>query len=298
MYTRIWISFRIRFIFLLISISFLKQLEKNMIGAIAGDVIGSVFEFNNIHTTDFPLFSQRSRFTDDTVMTIAAADVLLGNGDYAGRFKYFGRKYPLAGYGCKFNAWLLSDNVDPYNSYGNGSAMRVSPVGFAFDTLEEVLTTSRESAEVTHNHPEGIKGAQAAAAAIFLARKGADKNEIRGEIQRRFGYSLQRTLNEIRPDYFFDETCPGTVPVAITAFLESSSYEDAIRLSISIGGDSDTLACICGGVAQAFYGVVPAEIISKTSKLLPQEFLEIICSFEKKFKIGPGLCDQLNAPVL
>ncbi|MHC1782078.1 MAG: ADP-ribosylglycohydrolase family protein [Anaerolineaceae bacterium] len=269
-----------------------------MIGAIAGDVIGSVFEFNNIRTTDFPLFSHASRFTDDTVLTIAAADVLLGNGDYASRYKYFGRKYPLAGYGCKFNAWLLSDEAGPYNSYGNGSAMRVSPIGFAFDTLEEVLTAARESAEVTHNHPEGTKGAQATAAVIFLARKGADKNEIRIDIQQRFGYSLGRTLNEIRPAYFFDETCPGTVPVAITTFLESSSYENAIRLAISIGGDSDTIACICGGIAQAFYGGVPVEIISEIKKLLPQEFLDIICSFEKKFKIRHGLYDQLNAPVL
>jgi ADP-ribosylglycohydrolase len=269
-----------------------------MIGAIAGDVIGSVFEFNNILTTDFPLFDQRSRFTDDSVLTIAVAAKLLGNGDYPGLFKYFGRRYPKSGYGGRFKNWLFSDDSSPYNSFGNGSAMRVSPVGFAFDSLDEVLNAARESAEATHNHPEGIKGSQAVAAAIFLARKGADKKGIRAETQNRFGYSLERTLDEIRPIYRFDETCQGSIPEAVTAFLESTSFEDAIRLAVSIGGDSDTLACIAGGIAQAFYGGVPVEIISETLHRLPEEFISIIRSFEKTYAVPHGLDDYLCSSVL
>ncbi len=269
-----------------------------MIGAIAGDVIGSVFEFNNILTTDFPMFDQRSRFTDDSVLTIAVAAKLLGKGDYPGLFKYYGRRYPKSGYGRRFKNWLFSEDSSPYNSFGNGSAMRVSPVGFAFDSLEEVLNAARESAEATHNHPEGVKGAQAVAAAIFLARKGADKKGIRAEIQNRFGYSLERTLDEIRPGYSFNETCQGSVPEAVTAFLESTGYEDAIRLAVSLGGDSDTLACIAGGISQAFYGGVPGEILSETRQRLPEEFIAIIRSFEKRFAVPKGLDDFLSSSVL
>lgn len=269
-----------------------------MIGAIAGDVIGSVYEFNNILTTDFPLFSPRSRFTDDSVLTIAVADSLLGNGSYVDRIKHYGRIHPRAGYGCNFYTWLFSEETKPYNSFGNGSAMRVSPIGFAFDSLEDVLKAARESAEVTHNHPEGVKGAEAVAAAIFMARKGSEKKEIRVEIQRRFGYSLDRSLDDIRPTYFFNETCPGSVPQAITAFLESTSFENAVRLAISIGGDSDTLACIAGGIAQAFYGGIPSEIVVELTKLLPVDFLEVITSFENRYFINNGLNGAKTSRVL
>jgi ADP-ribosyl-[dinitrogen reductase] hydrolase len=269
-----------------------------MIGAIAGDVIGSVFEFNNTLSTSFPLFGERSHFTDDTVLTVAVADCLLGRGDFVSRFKLHGRKYPRAGYGCNFYTWLFSDDTRAYNSFGNGSAMRVAPIGFACETLEDTLRMARESAEVTHNHPEGIKGAQAVAAAIFLARTGASKSELKSEIHTRFGYSLERSLDDIRPSYFFNETCPGSVPEAITAFLESSSYEDAVRLSVSIGGDSDTIACIAGGIAQSFYGGVPLEIVTETCKRLPSEFIDIIGSFEECYGISHGLRDSMNSAVI
>lgn len=269
-----------------------------MIGAIAGDVIGSVFEFNNVLTTDFPLFNQRSRFTDDTVLTIAVADTILGNGGYSDRFKYYGRRYPKSGYGGRFKNWLFSDDSSPYNSFGNGSAMRVSPVGFAFDSLDEVLNNAGASAAATHNHPEGIKGAQAVAAAIFLARKGAQKKEIRAEIENLFGYSLSRSIAQIRPDYHFDETCQGSVPEALTAFFESASFEDAIRLAVSLGGDSDTLACIAGGIAQAYYGGAPEAILAEIHERLPREFVSIILSFEIRFGIQHGLNALLNSSVI
>lgn len=269
-----------------------------MIGAIAGDVIGSVYEFNNIRTTEFPLFNNHSRFTDDTVLTIAVADSLLGNGDFITCLKRYGRKYPRAGYGGYFYKWLFSDDSEPYNSLGNGSAMRVSPVGFSFNTLEEVLSMARKSAEITHNHPEGIKGAEAVAAAIFFARKGESKASIREEIGKRFCYNLDRPLYEIRSSNFFNETCPGSVPEAIISFLESSSFEDAIRLAISIGGDSDTIACITGSIAQAFYGSVPTDIVLEIRKRLPDEFLDVIDKFDEKFSFSYPLKDQSKTRVL
>lgn len=269
-----------------------------MIGAIAGDVIGSVYEFNNIRSTEFPLFNSHSRFTDDTVLTIAVADSLLGNGDFVTSLKKYGRKYPRAGYGGHFYKWLFSDDTNPYNSLGNGSAMRVSPVGFAFNTLEEVLSMARKSAEVTHNHPEGIKGAEAVAATIFFARRGDSKTAIREEISQRFCYNLERPLNEIRTSNFFNETCPGTVPEAIIAFLESSSFEDAIRLAISIGGDSDTIACITGSIAHAFYGSVPSNIVLEIRSRLPDEFLDVIDKFDEKFGFSNPLKELFKTRVL
>ena len=224
-----------------------------MIGAIAGDIIGSVYEGRQVKTTEFPLFTTRSTFTDDTVLTVAVADCILHGKDYATTFKQYGRRYPHAGFGGMFRKWLNSDSLAPYYSFGNGSAMRVSPVGFAFDTIDDVLAEARRSAEVTHNHPEGIKGAQAIAAAILLARQKETKSSIKEFIEKNFGYDLSRTLEEIRPHYQFDETCQGSVPQAIIAFLESDSYEDAVRKAISLGGDSDTLACMAGGIAQAYY---------------------------------------------
>jgi len=253
-----------------------------MIGAIAGDIIGSVFEHYPIKSTEFPLFSSRSTFTDDTVLTLAVASSILRKIDYATPLKTFGRKYPYAGYGAAFFMWMQSPESKPYNSWGNGSAMRVSPVGFAFDTVDEVLQEAQKCAEVTHNHPEGIKGAQATALAIFLARTGSSKENIKQEIAGRFAYDLNRTIAEIRPNYSFDISCQGTVPEAILAFLESKNFEDAVRIGISLGGDSDTIGCITGGIAQAYYTKIPPTIISHVRKVLPDEFLSIIDEFSNK----------------
>ena len=231
-----------------------------MLGAIAGDVIGQVYEFDSIKTTDFPLFKVESTFTDDTVLTVAVADVIMHGGDYTRVFKEYFERYPGRSYGGMFHSWASSAETEPYNSFGNGSAMRVSPVGFAFDSLEEVLAEAKRSAEVTHNHPEGIKGAQAVAGAIFLARTGKTKGEIKRYIEEQFSYDLGEPLDEIRPYYTFDVTCQGSVPQSFIAFLESSDFEDAVRKAVSLGGDSDTMACITGGIAQAFYGGVPNHI--------------------------------------
>jgi len=264
-----------------------------MIGAIAGDIIGSAYEWHNIKSKDFELFSPRSKFTDDTVLTVAVADCILNNRDYAKTFKEYGRWYPHAGYGGNFNTWLHSDSLAPYNSFGNGSAMRVSPVGFAFGTLDRVLSEAKRSAEVTHDHPEGIKGAQATAAAIFFARTGKDKNEIRVYIEATFEYDLSPTLADIRPGYHFDVTCQGSVPQAIVAFLESANYEDAIRNAISIGGDSDTIACITGGIAQAYYKTIPENILAETTKRLDKELLIIVDQFNKNRAWGKNRIRKL-----
>lgn len=250
-----------------------------MIGAIAGDIIGSVFERRNIKTTEFALFNPGSTFTDDTVLTVAVADCIMQGKDYARVLKEYGRRYPHAGYGGSFINWLLSDSLQPYYSYGNGSAMRVSPVGFAFDDLETVLAEAERSAAVTHNHPEGIKGARAVAAAVFLARQDRGKDEIRDYIAGRFGYNLEQTLDRIRSHYRFDVSCQGSVPQAVLAFLESEDYEDAVRKAISIGGDSDTIACIAGGIAQAHYGGVPSFIEAKVRRMLPPDLLAVVDAF-------------------
>ncbi len=242
-----------------------------MIGAIAGDIIGSVYEWDNIKTKQFDLFSPNCFFTDDSVLTIALADAILNDLDYAAVMKSYYQKYPDAGYGGMFHRWAQSEESQPYNSWGNGAAMRISPVGFAFDTLEEVLAKAQQYTEVTHNHPEGIKGAQAVAASIFLARTGKSKAEIREYVTTTFGYDLSMSLDEIRPTYLFNESCQQTVPQAIIAFLESNDFEDAIRNAISLGGDSDTLACIAGGLAEAFYGGVPDSILQKAMELLDDD---------------------------
>jgi len=257
-----------------------------MLGSIAGDIIGSRFESFPTKSTEFDLFHERSSFTDDTVLTVAVADALLHGGDYVEIFRRYGRAHPDRGYGPTFRQWLHADSGAPYNSWGNGSAMRVSPVGFAFDSIEAVLREAERSAAVTHNHPEGIKGAQAVALSIFLARGGADMNEIRGQVVQRFGYDLGRTLDEIRPGYSFDVSCPGSVPEAIIAFLESDSVEDAIRKAISLGGDSDTMACIAGGIAQAHYRALPGPIVSGVRDRLPAQFLAIIDAFNERFGLG------------
>lgn len=254
-----------------------------MIGAVAGDIIGSVYEHHPIKTADFPLFHPRCRFTDDSVLTVAIASAILDQVDYASALKAFGRKYPHAGYGGAFLGWLFAAESRPYNSWGNGAAMRVSPVGFAFPDADRVLTEAQRSAEVSHNHPEGIKGAQATALAVFLARHGESKAGIRREISRRFGYELQRTVAQIRPGYHFDVSCQGTVPEALIAFLDSNDYEEAVRNAISLGGDSDTLACIAGGVAQAFYREIPEHILETVYGLLPAEFVTVIERFNQAY---------------
>ena len=236
-----------------------------MLGAIFGDVVGSVYEFNNIHTKAFPLFSKGCTFTDDTVMTVAVAEALLGGADDAESFKArlvrlmrdYGRRYPGRGYGGRFGMWLADERMGAYRSFGNGSAMRVSPVAYAASSLEEALQLAALTAEVTHDHPEGVKGAVATAGATYLALIGADKAEILAFLHRY--YPMTRTVEEIRPTYYFNETCQETVPEAMQCFLESEGFEDAIRIGISLGGDSDTLCAICGGVAEAYYGLTAEE---------------------------------------
>lgn len=255
-----------------------------MFGAILGDMIGAPYEFDmGDKTKDFPLFGNRSNFTDDSVMTAAVAEALLGTmggtdeeikAALVRSMQKWGRRYPFAGYGARFIGWVFSEKPEPYFSCGNGSAMRVSAAGWLGDTLEEARRLARLSAEVTHNHPEGIKGAEATAAAIFLARTGKTKAEIRGYTVREFGYDLSRTCDEIRPEYCHDETCQKTVPEALTAFLEGESFEDVIRTAVSLGGDCDTLTCIAGSVAEAFYGI-PEELIREAKKRISEDILEV-----------------------
>lgn len=248
-----------------------------MLGAILGDIIGSPYEFdpNNIKTMDFPLFSSRSCITDDTVMTLAVAEGMMrGFGDRHATeaaiivsMRKYGNRYPNAGYGTLFSRWLQDPLPKPYNSFGNGSAMRVSSVGWMFDRLTQVEEYARISARVTHDHPEGIKGAMSTAAAIFLARSGKSKLAIKSYVEQTYGYDLNRTLDEIRPGYCHVETCQESVPEALTAFLESDGFEDAIRKAVSLGGDSDTLAAITGSIAEAFYGI-PEELQGKVQTYL------------------------------
>ena len=256
---------------------------KTILGAIAGDIIGMPYEFNTTKNYDFDMFVPLADFKDDTVLTVAIADAILHNKDFMTNVWEFGNKYPDRGYGSNFRYWLESNNPNAYGSYGNGSAMRVSPVGFAFDDLETVLNVAEETAIISHNHPEGIKGAQATAAAIFLAKNGKSKQEIKEYIENKFGYNLNSTIEKIRPSYSFDETCQRTVPVGIIAFLDSKDFEDAIRLTISVGGDSDTLGSITGGIAAAFYKNIPQKIQEFAIQKLPGEFIEILDEFEERY---------------
>ena len=253
-----------------------------LIGAIAGDIIGSDYEFHPSRRTDFPIFSTTCECTDDTIMTVAIAKWLLTGSSIVDIMQDFGNRYPSS-YGERFRIWLKEDNPQPYGSWGNGSAMRVSPTGWAFDTLEETLEVAKQSAEVTHNHPEGIKGAQATAACIYLARTGKTKQEIKEYIEITFDYNLSRACEEIRPTYNFNESCQGTVPESIIAFLESTDYESAIRLTISLGGDADTMGAITGGIAEAYYKEIPQYITEGVIKRLPDEFIDIMQKFYKKF---------------
>jgi ADP-ribosylglycohydrolase len=255
-----------------------------MLGAITGDIVGSVYEFDNINTTEFSLFCFDSCFfTDDTILTVALADAILNNKSYADTMRVYYQRYPNASYGLSFREWACTPYAPPYNSWGNGAAMRISPVGYAFNTVDEVLTHAKKYTEITHNHPEGIKGASATATAIFLARIGQTKAQIKQYIEDTFGYNLNRCCDEIRPHYVFNESCQGTVPEAIIAFLESNDFEHAIRLAVSLGGDSDTLTCITGGIAQAFYGGVPTHIAEKSLAILDENLRAVTLAFMEKY---------------
>jgi ADP-ribosylglycohydrolase len=255
-----------------------------MLGAIAGDMIGSPYEGHPVKSKKIPLIV--SNFTDDTVLTIAVARAILNQTDFAEPIKALAQKYHHLPYGGSFSKWMWTRANRPYNSFGNGSAMRVSPVGFAYDAIDKVLLEAKRSAEVTHNHPEGIKGAQATALAILMARQGESKTSIRSNIMDRFGYDLNRSLDSIRPTYEFDVSCQGSVPESIIAFLESESYADAIKNAISLGGDADTMACIAGGISQAYYKKMPADIIAQVRDTLPNDLLSVLNRFN----------DQYNCP--
>ena len=261
-----------------------------MLGAIIGDIVGSPYEFDdyNIKTTDFPLFSEESEITDDTVMTLAVAQGLM-NGKKDPQKTYdeitqcmqkLGNEYPYMSYGYNFQSWLCSDNPKPYNSYGNGSAMRVASVAWFFDNLDDVEKFAEISALPTHNHSEGIKGAQAVASTIFLARSGKTKSEIKNYIVKKYNYDLSKTCDEIRPNYHHVESCQETVPQAITAFWEGGNFEEVIRLAVSLGGDSDTLTAIAGSIAEAYYPI-PENIKERALKFLDDDLIKIYNQFQK-----------------
>lgn len=268
-----------------------------LISAILGDIAGSIFEFNPHKSVDINLHDNRMDFTDDTIMTIAVADWILNDKKLtkiglARKMQEWGRKYPnpMGAYGGMFSLWLNSDNPKPYNSWGNGAAMRVSAVGFAFNTMEETLNIAKMSAEVTHNHPEGIKGAQATAAAIFMARTGSTKEDIRKYINENFGYDLNRTCDEIRPTYGFDGSCQGTVPESIIAFLDSKDYEDALKLCISLGGDADTMGAITGAIAGAYYHRIPASAYEFGMGKLPADIRNVVTKFQEEHSRRVSFC--------
>jgi len=246
-----------------------------MLGACIGDIIGSVYEFQAWKSREFPLFSEKSEFTDDTVCTIAVAECLLDGTDPAAALRLWGRRYPGRGYGGNYAVWLKDANMGPYNSYGNGAAMRVSPAAWLGRSLEEALAFARQVTEVTHNHPEGIKGAEATVTAIWLARQGETPGHIRKRIQEAFGYDLSRSVDEIRPSYRFNEICQDTVPQAIVSALEADSFEGAIRNAISLGGDADTLAAIAGPIAEVLFGI-PEEIRKRGWARLPKGMRDVL----------------------
>lgn len=267
-----------------------------MIGSIIGDIVGSIYEFNNIKTKDFDFFNSQMEFTDDSILTFATADWLLHGGDVARYYSNYATRYssPMGGYGISFKNWVMRSqrqkDYRPYNSCGNGSAMRVGPVGWAFQSMEETLHYASLSAKCTHNHPEGIKGAQATALCIFMARNGASKQHIRKTIEQKFGYDLSLSVDELRPRYSWHgldgtidgATCQGSVPQSIRCFLDGSDFEDCIRNAVSIGGDSDTIGCITGSIAEAFFGV-PKEMRNKAMEYLPKKLIDVMDEFESKY---------------
>lgn len=257
-----------------------------MKGAILGDIIGSVWEFENNKEYSFELFYKDSTYTDDTVLTIATMDALLHKKDYAKIYAKYARKYPDTNWGSNFRIWFEKPKKErlPYDSFGNGSAMRISPIGWYFNSLEDTLLEAKRSAEVTHNHLEGIKGAQAVASAIYLARNGSTKKAIKKYIEDTFEYDLSRTYKKIHSYYFFNETCQGSVPESIICFLESTNFEDSIRKVIALGGDADTQACITGSISEAFYKGVPEELWNNAVEYLPKEFIKVINKFTNKIE--------------
>ena len=253
-----------------------------MLGAIIGDICGSVYERRSFKTgfpDEIPLINADACFTDDSVLSVATAEAILMQQDYATAYKKWSRRYPNAGYGGSFYHWMMQDSSEPYNSWGNGSAMRVSPIGWMFNSLEETLVEAKRSAEITHNHPEGVKGAQSVAAAIYMARNSASKQEIKQYIEATFGYNLNIATQDIWPVYYFEVSCQGSVPESITSFLESRDYEHAIKIAISLGGDSDTMACIAGAIAEAFYQKIPQRLIDFSRQKLTIEMLNVVDSF-------------------
>lgn len=262
-----------------------------MYGAIIGDIAGSVFEFDSTKTKGFELFAEGCRPTDDSVMTVAVADALLGLGGgetddeirarLVESLKKWGRRYPDAGYGGRFRHWLQSEETAPYGSFGNGSAMRVSPVAWLYDDVKDVARIAGITAEVTHDHPEGIRGAKAVAMAVHLARFDAPKKKIRQWVENYYGYDLHRTCREIRKDYSFDVSCQGSVPEAIIAFIDGTDYEDVIREAIALGGDADTQAAIAGSIAEAYYGI-PDELIEEAKQHIPEDMLDVIERFYER----------------
>ena len=256
-----------------------------MLGAIAGDVIGSLHEFRGPCSEDFELFEQRCRPTDDSVLTVAVAETVLEGGEFAESLRRWGNRYPGAGYGLRFMGWLLRDDAGPYGSFGNGSAMRVSPLGWAFDTLEQVILEARRSAAPTHDHPEGLKGAESVAAAIYVARTGGSRGDVREVFESRFGYDCSTPLETLRARHTFNETCQHTVPVAATVALVSVSVEDAIRKAVSMGGDADTLGCIAGSIAEAMYGGVPRARAEQVLARLPADLREVTERFVTRYGV-------------
>ena len=256
-----------------------------MLGAIAGDILGSIHEFHPIKTKNFDLLNSECVFTDDTVMTVAVADSLMNKIPYVESLQMWGRKYPRAGYGGWFSKWIDSDFPKPYNSFGNGSAMRCSSVGWLFEDEGSVLEEAKKSAEVTHNHPEGIKGAQAVALGVMLCRQGSTKLEIQEKLEDLFDYDLSQTLEQVKFNYSFDVTCQGSVPQAITAFLESEDFEDAIKNAISLGGDADTQACIAGALAEAFYMKIPDQIKEFVLTRITPDILDVLHQLHVRTKI-------------
>lgn len=266
-----------------------------MIGIVAGDIIGSIYEYPFYKQTwkeekpyqNFDLFQTKSRFTDDTTMSLAIADALLQNKSYESCLHHYGNQYWGVGYGGNFKKWLKTpiDEIAPYNSFGNGSAMRVGAVAWAFNSEKSILQEAKKTALPTHNHIEGIKGAQAIALAIFMARKGRSKEWIKAQVQTKMGYDLERTISEIRPNYGFDVTCQGSVPESILCFLESNSVEDAIRLAVSMGGDTDTMAAIAGGIALAHYQELPKSIYKNVEKYLDVHLWTVLRTFETRYQV-------------
>ncbi len=261
--------------------------EKLIIGAVAGDIIGFSHRGKKPDPYGFPIFSDNpTDFTSDSILTIAVMDSLINDRDYSQSLKNYGRKYPGKMYGPTFTRWLRQDEPKPYHSWNNGAALRVSPVGYAARTVSEAFDESLKCAGVSHNHPDGIKGAQAIALCVFLSKNGRTKEEIRNFIETTFGYNLQRTIEEIRPDYYYDQSAEGSVPEAIIAFLESSDYESALRLVISLGADSGSLACMTGGIAQAFYKEIPFHITKRVTEQLFPDLFDTIAKFSEKYPLS------------